>query len=397
MTDTEVTLAGVWAEVLGVANVGLDDDFFAMGGDSLAAVTLVELVADEFNVPLPHTLLLELTTVRRLAAHIDESAGSPRGRDPDRDRGGSAIAPLFTVHDEFSGLFWGRHLSDHLGDSQPVCMLKPPHDLAERLANGFDLVELAAYHLEQIRRVRRTGPYRLYGYCFGGVVAFEIALQLQRLGEVVDLIAIGDAAAPAINRAAAATAHPDLMLLDEVPAAFARRSWEHLLSLRRLSLVDATRAVSRDARRVVPLIRWRFSTRERRRRAEAWRRQAVGRQLVTLLRGYVPTARFEGSLLLIETLEDRISHWGLPPAENKGWNDDVTGEVMCALVRCAHADLGEEPFIGQVADILRDALGRLSPARGELEAVQPGVEPALRQQFLVRPPLDDSPVIEHED
>jgi len=188
LSPTEATLAGIWSEVLEQADVGLDDDFFALGGDSLLAVWLMEEIAERTGTDLPLSLLLEGATIRHLASAVDARRAQPgmwRGINVHGSR-----RPLFWIHG------WAELLSmrDYFHTEQPVFQIQDP--LARRWQVKPPLEVSARHYVEELRRIQREGPYQLIGYSFGGVIAYEMARQLLASGERVDFLGLLDTPAP---------------------------------------------------------------------------------------------------------------------------------------------------------------------------------------------------------
>ena len=204
-SDLELKLAGVWKRILR-AEVGLDDDFFAAGGDSLAAtVMLVEVRAAVAASPglMERVDFFENPTVRTLARIISEIGST-------EERQESALLalqpngfrrPLFLMPDATSEPYYFRSLAKHLGKDQPTLALR----YRSISANGGarTVQEVAARCLEVMRPVQPMGPYCIAGHCFGGIVAFETARQLIAAGETVELLALLDATTPGYPKAPA--------------------------------------------------------------------------------------------------------------------------------------------------------------------------------------------------
>jgi len=181
----EEQLAGLWKEVLAVSPIGIHENFFDLGGNSLLAVRLMSQIEKTFGNNLPIAALYQAGTVERLAKLIIQgSHPNPWFSLVPLQTHGSKL-PFFWVHGQESDLLLPRYL----GPDQPVYGLR--HQGEDGQPARYTTVEdIAAHYLSEIRSVQPSGSYFLGGYCFGGVVAFEIAQQLQRLGEAVPLLVL---------------------------------------------------------------------------------------------------------------------------------------------------------------------------------------------------------------
>jgi acyl-coenzyme A synthetase/AMP-(fatty) acid ligase/thioesterase domain-containing protein/acyl carrier protein len=188
----ERELAAIWAEVLGLDRVDVDDDFFALGGDSLRAARVFAELESRLGFDRPISLLLEAPTVAELARAIERDA-SWSGLVPIQPRGSGV--PLFVIHDQFGNLFQMREMAEWLGEEQPVYGVRSPA-LGGELGVGTSLVDVAAAYLADIRSVRPEGPYLIYGHEVGGLIAFEMAVQLQGEGELDGQLVVGFMPAP---------------------------------------------------------------------------------------------------------------------------------------------------------------------------------------------------------
>jgi thioesterase domain-containing protein/malonyl CoA-acyl carrier protein transacylase len=186
----EATLAGLWAEVLKVPEVGLDDDYFALGGNSLLAASLMAGIETRFGVKLPLSSIIEAPTVAQFARLMD-SRGSHRPLVVIKNGGDKT--PLFLVHDADGETMLYRGLALHLDPDQTVYGLKPSSKANHPILHTH-IEEMAAYHIGTIKTVQERGPYLLGGLCAGGLIAFEMARQLERNGDEVAMVALMDAA-----------------------------------------------------------------------------------------------------------------------------------------------------------------------------------------------------------
>lgn len=197
-TRTQRLLAPLWEDLLGIdgpalggTGVGLDDDFAALGGDSLTAVELAGRIEETFGVRPSLADLTAAGTVAELAAVIDRlAAGSAAGRRAGRSdlvdlSPGSADAPVIFV---FAGAGESPHAFLPLARRLPGFRLIgiAPHALERRGVPDYTVGRAVRRALAEIRRVSPHGPYRLAGHSLGGVLAMETARRLVAAGETVE-------------------------------------------------------------------------------------------------------------------------------------------------------------------------------------------------------------------
>lgn len=191
----ELCLATIWEEVLKLRPVGIRDDFFELGGDSILALELVSQVESVCGQRLPISALLEAPTVARQAAILRDASWSPAwpaivALQPHGDRPG-----FFCAAGAGTDVLSLAELPRHLGHDQPFYGLQPPGQDGQRAALRT-VDSLAAYFVREMRAMQPRGPYYLGGSSYGGIVAFEMAQQLVRAREEVGLLALFDTRAP---------------------------------------------------------------------------------------------------------------------------------------------------------------------------------------------------------
>lgn len=181
----------IWQELLHVSPIGIQDDFFALGGNSLLALRMLHQVEAACGKALSPAALFGKATVEHLS---DELLTQPGGKVPGilTVRAAGERTPLFYLHGDLTGGgYYTMKLSRGLGGDQPFYTL-PPVDV-----NGAGdlpgIEEMAARHVAAIRSERPRGPYALGGFCLGGLIAFEVAQQLRAAGESVERLVIIDA------------------------------------------------------------------------------------------------------------------------------------------------------------------------------------------------------------
>jgi amino acid adenylation domain-containing protein len=193
----EAWLVGLWEELLGVRPVGVRDDFFALGGHSLAAVRMVHRIEQHLGERLPLATLYAHSTVESLGRAL-LNADRTRFLTPVLELQPEGTGrPFFFFHGDVNGGgFYCRDLARHLGADQPLFAIHPL-GLDDRPV-PTTIEAMAAEHLPAIRARQPHGPYVLGGYCNGGLTAYEVACALARAGETVELVVL--VAAPADAR-----------------------------------------------------------------------------------------------------------------------------------------------------------------------------------------------------
>jgi thioesterase domain-containing protein len=172
--------------------VGVLDDFFEVGGHSLAAVRLVGRVNGAFRAVLPVSALLHARTVRGMAEALRDGGACTAPSPLVPIRPGGSRPPFFCVHAAAGSVLPYLPLADALGPDQPFYGL----EALPRADGEATVEEMAAEYLRAVRAVRLAGPYRLGGWSVGGVIAFEMARRLHAAGEEVELLALLDSYPP---------------------------------------------------------------------------------------------------------------------------------------------------------------------------------------------------------
>ena len=189
--DIERQIAAIWEDVLDVSPIGVHDDFFNLGGDSLLAVRILAEIERTFGRALPQQILFEKPTVELL---VEALKGGPLDLRmptlvPLNDKG--SLPPFFAIAPaDGIGLIY-KELARCLGDDQPVYALNRK-DLDFDQLREVSIEALAEYYIKMMKTVQPKGPYFLGGYCNGTYVAAEVARQLLAAGEKVPVLAVFD-------------------------------------------------------------------------------------------------------------------------------------------------------------------------------------------------------------
>jgi pimeloyl-ACP methyl ester carboxylesterase len=182
-------LVEIWQTVLGKRPIGVHDDFFELGGDSLRAARLFALINQSFGRALTLGTLFQAPTVAALAKIISEAKSTDTCVVA--IQAGDTRPPLFCAHGQSGNVMMYRDLARYLGPDQPVYGLQP-QGLDGKTPPLARIEDMAANYVKEIQFVQPHGPYVLAGYCMGGTIALEMAQQLCRLGQTVGLVVLLD-------------------------------------------------------------------------------------------------------------------------------------------------------------------------------------------------------------
>ena len=187
-TETEIALAKIWEDLLGIKKVGVHDTFFELGGNSIQAVTMFTRIRKHFSKELPLPTIFQAPDIKRLAAIITEEDNVVNFSCLIPIQPLGCNTPLFCMHAGAGNVLFYKDLAKNLGNDQPLYGLMARGLLGKEHFHTT-VEEMAAHYIKEIRSVQAHGPYQLAGYCLGGTLAFEMAKQLTDTGEKVELLA----------------------------------------------------------------------------------------------------------------------------------------------------------------------------------------------------------------
>ena len=194
-TPSEKRLVEIWREILDVEQIGITDNFFALGGHSLLAMRLFTQIEDRLGVRLPLAALFQGATIAEMARMVDEQRGSARTQAwtsvvPMQPRG---ERPPFFLIGWVGGQLIGYHaLVEAFPDDVPLYGLQAPGIDGSRRLPISTIEGLAAHYIEEMRKFQPQGPYYIGGFCFAGIVAYEMARQLTERGVELGMVALID-------------------------------------------------------------------------------------------------------------------------------------------------------------------------------------------------------------
>jgi thioesterase domain-containing protein/acyl carrier protein len=359
---TETRLAQLWEDVLGIKPIGVTTSFFDLGGRSLLAARMFMRITQEFGKDLPISTLFRASTIEQVARELSSQTDDNRSSNLiSIQRSGSKL-PFFCVHGgEGSTLFLHR-LARELGTDQPFYGFEA-EGLDGRMFQRTSINEMAAHFISGMKSVQPRGPYRIGGYCFGGLVAFEMAQQLRARAETVELVALFSAPLrfhrlqPAAKSRIATQPGPKRVIR-------LMRSPQAALGWRLAAIDDAVRSrlhmATCHAFQAIGLTV-----------PQSMRTMYVVRMLQRAEERYAPS-KYPGKIVLFrgggldESADD----------PNLGWDglaENIENHQMGASGLRTRRDIMNEPLVGDLAKTLRAYLDR----QGEVRSSPSSVDEAL--------------------
>nr|WP_227985270.1 non-ribosomal peptide synthetase [Nocardia spumae] len=338
--EQEITRA--FEHVLGVARVGVDDDFYALGGNSLRSVQVVSELKRELHFDVPVNWMLSDPCPADLAKRIESGM-----RSGERPTGAPALGfevllpirttgdkpPLFCIHPA-SGLSWCyRPFDEYLAEGRPIYGLQAPQ-IGGEVPGPRSFEDIARRYVEAIRSVQPHGPYHLLGWSLGGQLAHAVAAEIRAAGEEVALLALLDAEAHGIAPSEVLTVTAGelisnlgpVMGIDFVDAGATAEEAAELISQH---LGDGFHIDGATIERMTDAYNLSISA------ASVWQPPVVDADML-----YFTAAK--------DRREDAAGH--------RGWADVVRGQIVNVDIDAEHLAMTEPAAVAEIARILDDRL-----------------------------------------
>lgn len=335
----EATLIRIWESVLGVHPVGRTQNFFDLGGHSVLAAKAFARMEKTLGTALPLATLFQAPTVEKLAQVIRNSNWKPLWSSLVAIRPGGTKPPFFFVHPIGGNVLTFAGFCGHFGPDRPIYGLQArgldgleaPHTLVEEMASDY---------IRGIRSVQPEGPYFIGGFSAGGVVAFEMAHQLEAAGQRVAMLALLDTEVPPFQRKG------------DSPATRLRR-WSRTLQVNlryasRMRVPEFLIRKSSNFRMRSKLLVW--SIRERLGLEIKPSRLSAEEGFLLAMRRYVPHP-YQGNATLFRSGDG--SDYQDPKL---GWEGLIEGHLDIQQVSGDHDTILQEPHIGMLARLLEGCL-----------------------------------------
>ncbi len=359
--ELESHLCQIWEEVLNVHSVGINDNFFDLGGHSLLAIRLMDQVVKQVGAHLPLSSLFQAPTISGLAQLIHQNESQVRQPILVPIQPSGSRPPFFCVHGFGGGVVGYADLARALGSEQPFYGLQ-----AEGLDGACEpdttIEAMASRYVEAMRSMQPHGPYYLGGYCFGGIVAYEMARQLEAQDEPVPLLAIISASAPVRTGSPIPLYHPRRL----------RNIWRSIplwvKDYRNLGFVRLNRRVRIKFNHILQ-------------HKLGWKEEGQFQDMIDADLEGLPThilelmqtqlearqkylpGEYKGPIIVFGARRQTIREVLFGSLDtDKGWNSLARGEVQVRIVDGAHRNLHLKPYVGSLAASLSECLNSVQPS-----------------------------------
>lgn len=193
--ELEKSLVEIWIEVLKIDAIGVHDNFFDIGGDSIRSIQVIAK-AKAKDIRIEATALFQYQTVYKLARGIQQ-----REDNHYQDSWSSIIPmkatgsapPLFCIHSGGAHVMFYRDFANEIGEEHPIYAIQPK-GLDSGQSFHETIPEMAAHYIEEIKKVQSTGPYHLLSTCFSNAVGLDMIHQLREKGDEVAVMYVIDSA-----------------------------------------------------------------------------------------------------------------------------------------------------------------------------------------------------------
>ncbi len=362
--DIESKLVGIWEEILDVRPIGIQDNFFDLGGHSLKAIRMFAEVEETFNKTIPLATLFEAGTIEKLAEILrrDDWAEAESSLVPIQPEGTKPI--FFCVHAKGGNVLFYRDLAKHLGKDQPFYGIQARR-LGGRQVGHATVEEMAEYYIKEMKTLQPEGPYYIGGSSFGGLAAFEIAQQLHRQGERVALLALFDTGTPDYPKMLPGTTALRSKVYETI-----RRVQHHRDSLRAFNPAERKEYIFGKLKKA--------KLQYRRRIVNGYKKLVRKIYLKTQGTGSIPKnyiqiedqiwkagAKYRpqvypGEMTLFRAT---IQPMGIREDETLGWQRYVAGEIEIHEVEGHHGSIVAEPYVRKLAEKLADCIASAGNGR----------------------------------
>lgn len=372
----ERELVMLWESYLKVKPIGIKDNFFALGGHSLLALQLFTQIEQKYQKNIGLASLSQAPTIEQQAKLLQTTHDSTNWSSlvPIQTQGNKP--PLFCIHAVGGNILTYLRLSNYLGTDQPVYGLQA-QGLDGKSLFHTSIEEMATHYIQEIRASFPQGPYLLGGLSGGGVIAFEIAQQLQAEGQEVALVALFDSYNPEYIRMRT-KAHAEFirqknltfivflrkkLKLQKMFQIF-RKFWRTLAFLFSYQVkfqeksnytVQVFQSIKKEIKNTFEVLTYRILGNNKSTIPYSMRMNLITNNVRNAVKKYF-CKKYNGRVVLFRANHSIYVINGEPDSEDLGWKEVITGELEIYRISGAHNTILDEPHVQILANQLKTCI-----------------------------------------
>ncbi len=337
----ELMLIGIWESVLKVKPIGRNDNFFEIGGHSVLAARMFARMEAVIGKALPLATLFQGPTVAKLASLLRDSGWTPPWSSLVPIRPSGTKPPFFFVHPIGGNVLNFAGFASHFGSEQPVYGLQA-RGLDGQETPSIAVERMAADYIGEIRAVQPDGPYYIGGFSAGGIVAFEMARQLQWSGHKVAVLALLDTKVDGSPQSS-------LAVTGNAIGRWIRTVRFNLRYVFHTGLTEFTRQKIKNWKMRARIRAW--SIKNAMGQTADARGLDVEEAFLVALRRYNPQ-QYDGDAILFRAKNELVRY----PDPTLGWGALIQGNLDIKEISGDHDTILYEPHIGMLARVLDSCL-----------------------------------------
>lgn len=188
ISTLETTLLSIWKTLLQIETISLNDNFFSIGGDSLLALQVIHEIEEKMNYHLTLQMFYQNPTINSILQVVKSQVNELSTLVTLRAH--TNPTPLFLIHGIDGNIFSYHLLAKFITFPGPIIGIQAKSMLKKNIES------IASFYIAEIQKIQPRGPYFICGFSFGGIIAFEMAKQLEQISQQIGFLGIIDAVPP---------------------------------------------------------------------------------------------------------------------------------------------------------------------------------------------------------
>lgn len=337
-----LNLETIWKQFLGVEKVGPNENFFSIGGDSLLAIQVITQIEKDLGISISLQTFYQFPTLSQLSFALSQQLKNVSSLVSLKKGSEEGCVPLFFIHGIDGNIFPYKQLAESLDFQGAIFGIQG--DNSDHLDKKIE--EIASSYISEIQKVQKEGPYLLCGSSFGGIIAYEMANQLEQRGDRIGFLGIIDAINPQCNLIPRNNEWEMLAFLSELiegketSVAALQNLPSHLLADKLLAGMGLSQLPVKQRQNIFQGIQTRLKS----------------------LKRYDPN-RYKGDVVFFQAKERFFRMRAIPLALT--WQPLISGKIQIYDVDGSHLSMLKPPHLSNLSNLLNRSLKETQKKRTE--------------------------------